>query len=81
MFMRPWDVAELDEIDGGAVLAQMWGEKASDDGDEQSAAWVNAMCEPFTRKFPGLAAPGSQQRTAAELAAALDTVPPAYVRR
>ena len=78
-FMDPCDIAEVDRLDGGAIVAQLWEEKAVDDGDEESAAWVDDWVEPFDRDFPGLAAPGDKPRTTAELTAALDTLPPAYV--
>lgn len=78
-FMNPCEIAEVDRLDGGAIVAQLWEERAVDDGDEESAAWVDSWVEPFDRDFPGLAAPADEQRTKTELTAALDTMPPAYV--
>lgn len=78
-FMDPCDIAEVDRLDGGAIVTHLWEEKAVDDGDEESAAWVDDWVEPFDRDFPGVAAPGDEPRTAAELTAALDPLPPLYV--
>lgn len=78
-FEPPPGLAEIDGIDGGVVLAQLWEERAVDDGDEESAEWIDAMIEPFSRDFPGLAAPGEEQRPAPELAAVLDALPPLHL--
>lgn len=77
-FEPPPSLAEIDGIDGGAVVAQLWEEKAVDDGEE-SAEWVDDMVAPFSRDFPGLAAFVAEQRPASELTAVLDALPPLHL--
>lgn len=78
-FEPPPGLAEIDGIDGGAVVAQLWEEKAVDDGDEESAEWTDDMVAPFSRDFPGLAASVAEQRPASELTAVLDALPPLHL--
>src|SRR5947209_11821409 len=50
-FEPPPGLAGVGGIDGGAVLVQLWEDRAADDVDEESAGWTDAMIEPFSRNF------------------------------
>jgi len=78
-FEPPPGLTEIDDTDGGAVVAQLWEDKAVDDGDEESAEWIDDMVAPFSRDFPGLAASVGEQRPASELTAVLDALPPLHL--
>ena len=79
--LRPWDNGELgrpenpreaDGLDAGAVLHDMWNRWVPPP-DEDDPEWIE-MRAPFTRQWPGLAAPERTPLTPAELEQALDSV-------
>jgi hypothetical protein len=80
---RPWDTEEfcgpsdpgrLDQMDAAAVLREMWDDQMPFEEEEEDADWV-AMCAPFSRQFPGLAASASMPLSAAELDDVLGSLP------
>jgi hypothetical protein len=80
--LRPWDSGEFQlpedlrdahGLDVGAVLEDLWdGWVPPDGGDPEE----QAMREPFSLQFPGLAPPGRTPLTPAERQRALDEVLP-----
>jgi hypothetical protein len=78
-FVYHGDVAALAELDAGEILAERWDDKTAPDGDPRADAWIARRHQPFTRQFPGLAAPVCEQLTVSTAEEALDTVPPQFV--
>jgi hypothetical protein len=73
-FARPQDRREADGLDAGAVLEDLWRDWVSM-SDEDDPEWAG-MRAPFTREFPGLAAPERTPLTPAGRRQALDVVLP-----
>ena len=73
-FTRPEDPRGADGLDAGAVLEDRWRDWVSwpEEDDPESAEWR----QPFTREWPGLAAPERTPLTAAERQQALDVTLP-----
>jgi hypothetical protein len=73
------DAAAVDELDVGEILAWRWENKTTPDGDPDAKAWMAALHQPFTRRFPGLAPSVREQLAVSVTKDALDTVPPGFV--
>jgi Domain of unknown function (DUF4253) len=69
-FILPADIALLDQMSAGSLLAALWG--GSSDDPRSAAARA-----PFGPRFPGLAPPGSTRLAAAGLEQAVSALPPA----
>lgn len=78
-FMDHGDVAAVADLDAGEILAERWEDKTAPDGDPRADAWIARRHQPFTREFPGLAAPMREQLHETATENALDTVPPQFV--
>ena len=73
-FTRPDDPREADRLDAGAVLEELWRDWVPPpDQDDPESIETRA---PFTREWPGLAAPERTPLTAAERQHARDVVLP-----
>ena len=72
-FLEPEDPREVDRLDVGALLENLWRGSVWPDEDDPEAMqrWA-----PFTLQWPGLAAPGPTSLTPAERQHALDVVLP-----
>ena len=72
-FLEPQDPHEVDRMDVGALLENLWRGSVWADVDDAEAMqrWA-----PFTLKWPGLAAPEPAPLTPAEMQHALDVVLP-----
>ena len=64
LFFDPHDPAEIDHLDAGEVLRDLWGEGAYGDIEREER-------RPFARKFPGLAPRSEHRLPSAEIMGAL----------
>jgi hypothetical protein len=71
-FGKPEDPGEADSLEVGALLHDMWNRWVPPP-DEDDPEWIE-MRAPFTREWPGLAAPQRTPLTPAERQQALDSV-------
>jgi hypothetical protein len=74
-FCRPEDPREADRLNAGALLEELWRSASDVDDPEAMAQWA-----PFSRGWPGLAAPESMPLTTGERHHALDVVLPRILR-
>lgn len=89
---RPWDTEEfyddpadpgqVDQIDAGGVLEELWDDKTREAGpdgygeDPGFAQYIEAAIAPFSRQFPGLAPPADVPLPSGELGTLLDSLGP-----
>lgn len=78
-FEEPSDVAEVDQLDGAAVLRARWRDKLPSPEEEAAEpGWADEYA-PFSRQFPGLAPAQQSALSAARLHQVLSSLPPARI--
>ncbi len=78
-FEEPSDIAEVDQLDGAAVLRARWHDKVPSQAEAEGEPGGADEYAPFSRQFPGLAPAEQAALTAARLHQVPCSLPPARI--